>query len=211
MQKLAITRKVTALFLSMTIIFGATMPSFANERGLKNNEQIVFENGRELTEEEFLEILECNQELEIVESSIAIEDSFVDSNLMYMRAGSAEKLVAEYTFYLVGFGLVAVQQYNNSVKIGEKMFAAGSKTYKKTLKAIDNFIFAKSNPTGRTVREVEKKLKKDGFEKQKNNGGSHQKWKKPGNERFVEVPNHGGGYEIAIGTLRRIWKDAGWI
>jgi len=27
----------------------------------------------------------------------------------------------------------------------------------------------------------------------------------------VTVPNHGENYEIPTGTLRNIWKQAGWI
>lgn len=65
------------------------------------------------------------------------------------------------------------------------------------------------NPTGRTVGDVHRRLKKEGFKKT-GQTGSHETWKK-GN-RTVAVPNHGKeSQEIPIGTLRNIWKQAGWI
>ncbi|WP_270942295.1 type II toxin-antitoxin system HicA family toxin [Romboutsia lituseburensis] len=79
-------------------------------------------------------------------------------------------------------------------------------------RALDT-LFAKaksktSKPTGNKVKDVKARLKKEGFQKvgQK---GSHEQWKK-GSKR-VTVPNHGENKEIAIGTLRNIWKQAGWI
>lgn len=47
-----------------------------------------------------------------------------------------------------------------------------------------------------------------GFKKVSQNG-SHVKWKK--GDKSVTVPNHGPNREIPIGTLRNIWRQAGWI
>lgn len=98
--------------------------------------------------------------------------------------------------------------YNNTIKMGNKIISVTSSIGKKITKAVDNFVFAQKNPTGRTARDVEKRLKKEGFEKVKSNGGSHQQWKK--GSRKVTVPKH-GGRDIDIKTLRSIWKQAGWL
>lgn len=63
-------------------------------------------------------------------------------------------------------------------------------------------------PTGNKVKDVQQRLKREGFQKT-GQSGSHEKWKK-GN-RTVTVPNHGPNHEIPIGTLRNIWRQAGWI
>lgn len=63
-------------------------------------------------------------------------------------------------------------------------------------------------PTGNKVKDVHKRLKKEGFKKT-GQSGSHEKWKK--GDRTVTVPNHGLNTEIPIGTLRSIWRQAGWI
>jgi predicted RNA binding protein YcfA (HicA-like mRNA interferase family) len=63
-------------------------------------------------------------------------------------------------------------------------------------------------PTGNRVKDVVERLKKEGFKKVSQNG-SHVKWKK--GDKSVTVPNHGPNREIPIGTLRNIWRQAGWI
>lgn len=63
-------------------------------------------------------------------------------------------------------------------------------------------------PTGKRVKDVQNRLKKEGFEKT-DQTGSHEKWKK--GDKTVTVPNHGQTYEIPTGTLRNIWRQAGWI
>lgn len=62
--------------------------------------------------------------------------------------------------------------------------------------------------TGNRVKDVVERLKKEGFKKVSQNG-SHVKWKK--GDKTVTVPNHGPNREIPIGTLRNIWRQAGWI
>lgn len=63
-------------------------------------------------------------------------------------------------------------------------------------------------PTGRKVREVKQRLRKEGFKKTRQEG-SHERWVK--GDKKVTVPNHGENSDIAPGTLRNIWKQAGWI
>lgn len=63
-------------------------------------------------------------------------------------------------------------------------------------------------PTGRKVKDVKNRLKKEGFKKIDQNG-SHEKWKK--GDKTVTVPNHGDNRDIDVGTLRNIWRQAGWI
>lgn len=63
-------------------------------------------------------------------------------------------------------------------------------------------------PTGNRVKDVHERLKKEGFQKT-GQTGSHEKWKK--GDKTVTVPNHGSNYEIPVGTLRTIWRQAGWL
>ena len=55
-----------------------------------------------------------------------------------------------------------------------------------------------------TKRELEKLLKKAGFEM--SHGGNHDIWKKDG---FPPIPVHRHRKDIKKGTLNRILKDAG--
>lgn len=67
---------------------------------------------------------------------------------------------------------------------------------------------SEKKPTGKRVKDVLNRLRKEGFKKV-GQSGSHEKWKK--GSKTVIVPNHGSNYEIPIGTLRNIWRQAGWI
>lgn len=58
----------------------------------------------------------------------------------------------------------------------------------------------------RTVREVLKILKKNGFTKVDQNG-SHMKMYNPKTKKTAIVPNHKG--DIPLGTEKNIWKQAG--
>lgn len=58
----------------------------------------------------------------------------------------------------------------------------------------------------KTVREVVKILKKNGFYKVDQNG-SHMKFFNSQTKRTTIVPNHKG--DIPIGTENNIWKQAG--
>ncbi|MFC4368824.1 type II toxin-antitoxin system HicA family toxin [Citroniella saccharovorans] len=67
---------------------------------------------------------------------------------------------------------------------------------------------AKSKPTGRKVKDVHKRLRKEGFEKTGQKGSHEQREK---GDKKVTVPNHGEKSDLPLGTLRSIWKQAGWI
>lgn len=58
----------------------------------------------------------------------------------------------------------------------------------------------------KTVREVVKILKKNGFNKIDQNG-SHMKFYNRETKRTTMVPSHKG--DIPIGTEKEIWKQAG--
>lgn len=126
---------------------------------------------------------------------------------------------AVYTIVVLGV-VYTLTIYNNGdilIKAGEKIIDAASAAGRAVMSAASNLISeAKKklgdmrNPTGRRVRDVEERLKREGFVKQKNNGGSHEKWKHP-DGRTVTIPNHVANYEIPIGKLRQIWRDAGWL
>lgn len=86
--------------------------------------------------------------------------------------------------------------------------SAFSKIKSDAKKEVEKNKAKEKKPTGNRVKDVQNRLKKEGFKKT-GQTGSHEKWKKGG--RTVTVPNHGSNYEIPIGTLRNIWKQAGWI
>lgn len=186
-------------------------PAFANGQDIGSYTLSTSDCRVELTEDELLAILDNVEDIEIVKVLNDDQSNYLESKSMYRSLSSTGTLNGTYELCILGLGLVVVKVYNDTVKIGNQMFSLYSAVGKKVSKAIEDYKFAKNNPTGRKVRDVEKRLKKEGFEKVKNNGGSHQKWKKKGNEKFVNVPNHGGSYEIPIGTLRQLWKDAGWL
>jgi predicted RNA binding protein YcfA (HicA-like mRNA interferase family) len=59
-----------------------------------------------------------------------------------------------------------------------------------------------------TAGEVIKKLRKAGFEFDRQAKGSHEIWYNPVTKRRVTIPNH-PGKEIPKGTLRAIIREAG--
>ncbi|MNP57110.1 MULTISPECIES: type II toxin-antitoxin system HicA family toxin [Paenibacillus] len=69
-------------------------------------------------------------------------------------------------------------------------------------------------PKQRTVREVLKRLKEEGFIKSPSHtgGGSHSKWiHKDDPSRFAIISFHNSGQTIPIGTLKSIEKSSGVI
>ena len=58
-----------------------------------------------------------------------------------------------------------------------------------------------------TTREVEKRLRKDGWYEVRQTGG-HRHFKHDDKPGIVTVPVHPG--DIRIGTLRDIYQQAGW-
>lgn len=60
------------------------------------------------------------------------------------------------------------------------------------------------------VREIIKKLEKDGWEL-RSQKGSHMVFKKNGVTDLITLPNHGLNSEPSIGVFKSISKIAGWI
>lgn len=61
--------------------------------------------------------------------------------------------------------------------------------------------------SGFRYREIIKRLKKLGFEFQRQAAGSHEIWFNPETGRFTTIPNHSG--DMPEGTLSAILKQAG--
>ncbi|MBL8182146.1 MAG: type II toxin-antitoxin system HicA family toxin [Blastocatellia bacterium] len=61
--------------------------------------------------------------------------------------------------------------------------------------------------SGFRYREIIKRLKKLGFEFQRQAAGSHEIWFNPETGRFTTIPNHSG--DMPEGTLNAILKQAG--
>jgi predicted RNA binding protein YcfA (HicA-like mRNA interferase family) len=60
---------------------------------------------------------------------------------------------------------------------------------------------------GFRYREIVRKLKKRGFEFDRQAAGSHEIWFNPTTNRYTTIPNHPG--DMPEGTLRAILKQAG--
>ena len=60
---------------------------------------------------------------------------------------------------------------------------------------------------GFKYRQVVKRLKKLGFEFDRQAAGSHEIWFNPKTQRYTTIPNHLG--DMPEGTLRAIIKQAG--
>lgn len=202
-----ISKKITALILMMTMVLGTVLPSFAANQDQYYNKTNTI--SIELTEAELLKIMDDPDNYEIIEVFDDYHSPELSSRTMYARSVGGT-LNGSYEIYVVGLGLIAVKIYSDTIKFGNKVISISSALGKKITRAVENYKFAKNNPTGRTVREVEKRLKKEGWTKVKNNGGSHKKWKKPG-KKPITVSGHNPGDEISNGVLRQIWKDAGWL
>jgi len=56
-------------------------------------------------------------------------------------------------------------------------------------------------------RQVVRKLKRAGFEFDRQAAGSHEIWFSPATNRYTTVPNHPG--DLPEGTLRAILRQAG--
>ncbi|GAU76528.1 type II toxin-antitoxin system HicA family toxin [Fusibacter sp. 3D3] len=128
---------------------------------------------------------------------------------MKLSAGAIpQNLQGVFEIMILGT-LITVKIGSDAIELGGKIIKAGDALFDTVLHEVDNFIFAKSNPTGRRVKDVQKRLKKEGFEKVSNNGGSHERWIDSNGHR-VTVPNHGSNTELGLDTLNSIWKQAGW-
>ena len=189
-------KKTIIVLLILTMIFTTVGTSFANEVDNVNSSLINLENGQQITEQKLIEFLNT-YDGEIIKIS---DDTIYPTSTIAIPIWAIGKWVIPF------IGTVVITPV--AIYVGDKLIEAGSALYNSIIEAVDNIIFARQNPTGRKVRDVHKRLKKEGFEKVGQNG-SHEKWKK--GDKTVTVPNHGSGYEIPIGTLRSIWKQAGWI
>ncbi len=61
--------------------------------------------------------------------------------------------------------------------------------------------------SGFKYREIIKRLKRLGFEFDRQAAGSHEIWFNPKTSRYTTVPNHSG--DIPEGTLRAILNESG--
>jgi len=61
--------------------------------------------------------------------------------------------------------------------------------------------------SGFKYREIIKRLKRSGFEFDRQAAGSHEIWFNPETRRYTTVPNHPG--DMPEGTLRAILKESG--
>lgn len=61
--------------------------------------------------------------------------------------------------------------------------------------------------SGFKYRPIIKKLKKLGFEFDRQAAGSHEIWYNPNTDRYTTIPNHPG--DMPEGTLQAIIKQAG--
>ena len=60
---------------------------------------------------------------------------------------------------------------------------------------------------GFRYRQIIKKLKKLGFEFNRQAAGSHEVWFNPAADKYTTIPNHSG--DIPEGTLKAILRQAG--
>ena len=61
--------------------------------------------------------------------------------------------------------------------------------------------------SGYRYRDIIKRLKKCGFQFDRQAAGSHEIWYNPVSDRYTTIPNHPG--DMPEGTLRAIIKQAG--
>jgi len=61
--------------------------------------------------------------------------------------------------------------------------------------------------SGFNYREIIKRLKRSGFEFDRQAAGSHEIWFNPQTHRYTTIPNHPG--DMPEGTLRAILKESG--
>ena len=59
---------------------------------------------------------------------------------------------------------------------------------------------------GLKYRQITKKLKRLGFEFDRQAAGSHEIWFKPATNRYTTIPNHPG--DLPEGTLRAVLRQA---
>lgn len=201
-------KKVTMLLLIFTMIFTLTGQAFAGVVNDINHNTFTLENGQEFTEQELIKLLE-NYDGEIFK----VSDNMKNENMSNQSNTIETYGFALYPAWMLGKWVIpiigTVVIIPTGIYLGEQLVKAGSSLHNTIVKELDDIHFAKNNPTGRRVKDVEKRLKKEGWKKQKRSSSSrHDKWKKGG--KTIPVPNHGSNTELKIGTLQSIWTLAGW-
>lgn len=61
--------------------------------------------------------------------------------------------------------------------------------------------------SGFRYRDIIRRMKKHGFQFDRQASGSHELWYNPATDRYTTIPNHPG--DMPEGTLRAILKQAG--
>ena len=64
-------------------------------------------------------------------------------------------------------------------------------------------------PVNEKVRDIEKRLRKEGWYVARHHGTDHRQWKHPGKSGTVTV-NGKGGDDIGGKLLRSVYRQAGW-
>jgi predicted RNA binding protein YcfA (HicA-like mRNA interferase family) len=59
------------------------------------------------------------------------------------------------------------------------------------------------------IRDVLRRLREDGWYQVSSGGSSHRQFKHPTKPRRVTVAGH-PGHDVPPGTLKSIWRQAGW-
>ena len=209
------TQKLLCLILTLATVLSLTAPAFAAESKDVSDSGITI-NGVYYTDAEFQELLTYIEPSEDVEPIITPRSALA----LTIPAWAIGKWV------IPAVGAVIITPV--AITVGGQIIDSASKTFTNILNAVKQVVDSKDKgkdkgkdkdksgnktgkdekPTGRRVRNVHKRLKKEGFQKA-TQSGSHEKWVK--GDKVVTVPNHGESYEIPTGTLRNIWRQAGWI
>ena len=209
--------KVMCCILVLSLVSGMAVPAFAAESRGASNSGITI-NGIYYTNAEFQELLTHIEPLEDDEPMITPR----------IAPAIAIPAWAIGKWLIPAIGTIIITPV--AIEVGGQIIDSASQTFTNILNAVKQAANSKDKgkdkdkdkdkdksgnktgkdekPTGRRVRDVHKRLKKEGFQKV-TQSGSHEKWVK--GDKVVTVPNHGESYEIPTGTLRNIWRQAGWI
>lgn len=199
--------------LALSLVSSLTVPAFAAEGKGGSNSGIII-NDIYYSNAEFQELLTHIEPLEDDEPMIttrvapaAIIPAWAIGKWVIPAIGA---IVITPVAITVGGQIIdsTSEAFSNILNAVKKVAGSKDKGKDKGKDNADKKTKKEKKPTGNRVKDVHNRLKKEGFKKT-GQTGSHEKWKK-GN-KIVTVPNHGSNYEIPIGTLRNMWKQAGWI
>lgn len=90
MNRKIFTKRFTALLLTMTMVLGTIMPSFANEQKFEQHESTVTEYRINLTEEELIEIIENTEDIEIIREINNVELDSIPTYRMASMTGTLD-------------------------------------------------------------------------------------------------------------------------